>query len=88
MKKIIIIYIIILSGFTLKAQESKIIVNKETGFTGMSAQERQVWMQDVELGNIPKSDYYDALRRAGLIDEDRTNEELISESDTGEISNA
>ena len=70
------------------SQESKIIVNKETGFTGMSAQERQVWMQDVELGNIPKSDYYDALRRAGLIDEDRTNEELISESDTGEISNA
>ncbi len=70
--------------------ESLVDINKKLFAKEMTAQDRAQWVSDIVTGIIPKSDYYNALRDAELVAENRTNKDLESESvadNTDSISN-
>lgn len=62
-------------------------VNKEFGVFELSVEERAQMLQEVINGFLPISTFYNAMRKAGKIDKDVTDEELQSES-VDSISNA
>lgn len=55
-------------------------VNKEFGVFELSVEERAQMLNEVVNGFLPVSTFYNAMRKAGKIDKDLTDEELQSQS--------
>lgn len=55
------------------------IMSNEFFFTKMTAQERQVWMADIMAGNLPREDYWEALRESKIISDSRSNDDIESD---------
>ena len=75
------------AGILGASDEYILEVNKEFGVFELSVEERAQMLQEVINGFLPISTFYNAMRKAGKIDKDITNEELQSES-VDSISNA
>lgn len=54
-------------------------INRDFWARPMTAQDRQVWASDVMSGTLPMTAYYAALRRAGELPEEMTDEQIADE---------
>lgn len=59
--------------------EVQFTINRDFWARPMTAQDRQVWAADVMAGTLPMTAYYAALRRAGELPEEMTDEAIADE---------
>lgn len=67
------------------SQESKVSTNKETGLAMMTPEMLRAQMEAVLLGTIAEADLRRNMRKAGMIDEDRTDEDIDKDTETDTI---
>ena len=63
------------------SNESKLVMNKDTGLNTMTPQERKAWQEDVVLGYVTLEDYQKRLRLAGELDESESNQLAVGLAD-------
>ena len=61
------------------ADDVQFTINRDFWARPMTAQDRQVWAADVMSGTLPMTAYYAALRRAGELPEEMTDEQIADE---------